>query len=932
MDPAVQRPRLTNPNGYSDSVSRTTVDGSSEAWALRDAALSEIAHLLVEQRSPERVIEAIAEALRPLVPYDTITVYRADNPLRLLRPVLIRDTYAPQILALGELPFGAGITGAAAETRMPQLLNDAGADPRSLHIPDTADEEKEALIALPLLVTDQLKGVLCLYRLGEGNHFSREEFKLAIRFAELAALAIENADIRERLETEVITDHLTGLYNHRYFHERLAEETRRASRQHSTLGLLVFDIDDFKRVNDVHGHLIGDDVLRGIAAVSRKVIRTEEAVCRIGGEEFAIVLPGSNGADAAIVGDRLRRAVADGTFVLGEHVTVSVGVAEAPRDASSPRDLVACADLALLNAKALGKDRVIVYPGGEEAADRWGRNRNGPVKAVRRGSQPRLATLALGGEPRSLAHIRLLHSLSARLNRLNDVASISSAIVTEVKALIDYHSARVYLLQADGQTLHPVAWRGELTEYQGETAKALVCKVGEGITGKAVELGKTLYAPNSDDSEYAVQIPGTANILESILVVPLSIGERVIGAIVLSKLGVDQLDEQDRRLLEVLAYNAAVALENAKLYQEQREAAEVSGALLQLSKAMTMVVETNQVLEQALLAVPSLLGCTRAVAYLRQSDGALKLVHHQGFSARETLLIEGHEIPAGRADRIAGAPMEPFVLPREVLASLPEYPFPEIREVLIAPLRWEGDGLGAIVIGAPDEGASFGRIHLRLAEGMADIVSLALANARRFTEIEHAYVSTVEALAGALEAVDEYTSNHARALAEMALAVGRKMELSEPVLKRLELAALFHDIGKIGVPSEIIRKAGPLTDEERRVMNLHPEIGDKILEPVPFLQPIRPIVRACHERWDGKGYPEGRAGEEIPLEARIVFVCDAFHAMTSDRPYRKALPEREAIRRLKLSKGRQFDPRVTDVFVELVEEGVVKQLTTAKLR
>src|SRR6266516_6713902 len=928
MDPAVQRPRLTNPNGYSDGVSRTTVDGSSEAWALRDAALSEIAHLLVEQRSPERVIEAIAEALRPLVPYDTITVYRADNPLRLLRPVLIRDTYAPQILALGELPFGAGITGAAAETRMPQLLNDAGADPRSLHIPDTADEEKEALIALPLLVTDQLKGVLCLYRLGEGNHFSREEFKLAIRFAELAALAIENADIRERLETEVITDHLTGLYNHRYFHERLAEATR----QHSTLGLLVFDIDDFKRVNDVHGHLIGDDVLRGIAAVSRKVIRTEEAVCRIGGEEFAIVLPGSTAADAAIVGDRLRRAVADGTFVLGEHVTVSVGVAEAPRDASSPRDLVACADLALLNAKALGKDRVIVYPGGEEAADQWGRNRNGPVKAVRRGSQPRLATLALGGEPRSLAHIRLLHSLSARLNRLNDVASISSAIVTEVKALIDYHSARVYLLQADGQTLHPVAWRGELTEYQGETAKALVCKVGEGITGKAVELGKTLYAPNSDDSEYAVQIPGTANILESILVVPLSIGERVIGAIVLSKLGVDQLDEQDRRLLEVLAYNAAVALENARLYQEQREAAEVSGALLQLSKAMTMVVETSQVLEQALLAVPSLLGCTRAVAYLRQSDGALKLVHHQGFSARETLLIEGHEIPAGRADRIAGAPMEPFVLPREVLASLPEYPFPEIREVLIAPLRWEGDGLGAIVIGAPDEGASFGRIHLRLAEGMADIVSLALANARRFTEIEHAYVSTVEALAGALEAVDEYTSNHARALAEMALAVGRKMELSEPVLKRLELAALFHDIGKIGVPSEIIRKAGPLTDEERRVMNLHPEIGDKILEPVPFLQPIRPIVRACHERWDGKGYPEGRAGEEIPLEARIVFVCDAFHAMTSDRPYRKALPEREAIRRLKLSKGRQFDPRVTDVFVELVEEGVVKQLTTAKLR
>jgi HD-GYP domain-containing protein (c-di-GMP phosphodiesterase class II) len=158
----------------------------------------------------------------------------------------------------------------------------------------------------------------------------------------------------------------------------------------------------------------------------------------------------------------------------------------------------------------------------------------------------------------------------------------------------------------------------------------------------------------------------------------------------------------------------------------------------------------------------------------------------------------------------------------------------------------------------------------------------------------------------------------------MAMSVGAEMGMAGEELHTLELAGLFHDIGKIGVPSEIIRKDGPLTAEERRIMNMHPEIGEQILAPVPFLQPIRPIIRACHERWDGKGYPDGLKGEGIPLEARIVFVCDAYHAMTTDRPYRDALPEGEAIRRLKLSSGTQFDPSVIGAFVALHRAGRIQ--------
>ena len=137
------------------------------------------------------------------------------------------------------------------------------------------------------------------------------------------------------------------------------------------------------------------------------------------------------------------------------------------------------------------------------------------------------------------------------------------------------------------------------------------------------------------------------------------------------------------------------------------------------------------------------------------------------------------------------------------------------------------------------------------------------------------------------------------------------------MLKELELGALFHDIGKIGIPTSILLKPGPLTPEERRIMQQHPELGEKILAPIDRLAEVRSIVRSCHEHYDGGGYPDGISGDEIPLEARIILVCDAFHAMTTDRPYRKRLSVEEACRRLRDAVGTQFDPTVVEVFLAL---------------
>ncbi len=182
-------------------------------------------------------------------------------------------------------------------------------------------------------------------------------------------------------------------------------------------------------------------------------------------------------------------------------------------------------------------------------------------------------------------------------------------------------------------------------------------------------------------------------------------------------------------------------------------------------------------------------------------------------------------------------------------------------------------------------------------------------------------VGTAEALANALEAKDDYTANHAGEVADLAVAVGREMGLGEDDLEDLRYGAIFHDIGKIAIPDAILNKPGPLDPGEREVMMRHPEIGAQIIDPIPYLsEEVKRMVRHDHEHFDGSGYPDGLAGEAIPLGARIILVVDGFHAMTSNRPYRRAMPREEALAELARHSGAQFDPDVVGAFVRLASQ------------
>jgi putative nucleotidyltransferase with HDIG domain len=235
---------------------------------------------------------------------------------------------------------------------------------------------------------------------------------------------------------------------------------------------------------------------------------------------------------------------------------------------------------------------------------------------------------------------------------------------------------------------------------------------------------------------------------------------------------------------------------------------------------------------------------------------------------------------------------------------------------IAVPLASADGALGVVVVAdsAPDR--HFGADDVRLLSTIANQGATAVANAERYASLQEAYLTTVRSLAAAIDAKDAYTRGHSDRVAMFAALVADRLGLSHEEQMALEFAAYLHDIGKIGVSERVLHKPGRLNPEEVAEIVEHPAIGATILEPVAFPWEITPIVRHHHEAWDGSGYPDGLAGTDIPLLARIISVADSHEAMVSDRPYRNSLGTQAALDELRRCAGTQFDAQVVEVFCE----------------
>lgn len=187
-------------------------------------------------------------------------------------------------------------------------------------------------------------------------------------------------------------------------------------------------------------------------------------------------------------------------------------------------------------------------------------------------------------------------------------------------------------------------------------------------------------------------------------------------------------------------------------------------------------------------------------------------------------------------------------------------------------------------------------------------------------DLSELFYKTIKSIAFALDAKDEYTHGHSMRVTLYSLALAKAMNLPDDLLEEIETAGLLHDIGKIAIPEKILLKPGKLTDEEFAVIKMHPELGEKLVKGIEKLKIISNWLKSHHERFDGKGYPEGLIGEQIPISSRIIALADTYDAMTSNRAYRAALSHETAIEEIKVCSGTQFDPELANIFVNISEE------------
>jgi diguanylate cyclase (GGDEF)-like protein len=317
-------------------------------------ALLEAAAAVLAADSLDDTLRRMAIHLRELVPFDDLAIYELVDAERLLSPVLATGRWADEVMAESFSP-DVGLTGQAVRERRTRNIPRVDLDPQGEIVAGTAPEP-EALVCVPLMVEQRAIGALNVYRLGEQAAFSKTEAQVVERFATMAALAFDSARQRELLRALARTDGLTGLLNQHACRERLEVELAAATGAGRPLGLVLIDLDHFKAINDDHGHAEGDTALQAVAERLKSTARATDVAARLGGEEFALILPGAGPAHALVAAERARAAISE--IRVGERtLTASAGVATCPENSHDAGRLLELADRALYSAKRAGRNR-----------------------------------------------------------------------------------------------------------------------------------------------------------------------------------------------------------------------------------------------------------------------------------------------------------------------------------------------------------------------------------------------------------------------------------------------------------------------------------------------------------------------------------------------------------------------------------------------
>ncbi|MFH1783498.1 MAG: HD domain-containing phosphohydrolase [bacterium] len=410
---------------------------------------------------------------------------------------------------------------------------------------------------------------------------------------------------------------------------------------------------------------------------------------------------------------------------------------------------------------------------------------------------------------------------------------------------------------------------------------------------------------------------------EGEICIPLIMEHRLIGIIVLNrKISGDIYTNDDLELLSTLGKQSAMSINNALSYHslqvrtEQLEALSSAGQLIASSLNLKTILSTllNQIRDVMEAEIISIL-------LLDEKTQELEIATSHGLDPK---VAESSRIRLG--ERISGW----VALHNEHLYVKNIEMDPRFRRVsqekyytsslISVPLSVKNKVIGVINVNNKKNKEIFTPYDLELLKGLASETAVAIENARLYEDLRNSYMNNLQSLAYALDAKDPYTQGHVFRVGDYATHMGERLGMDRDEIENLETAAHMHDIGKIGISDLILHKPGKLTEEEYKKIKEHPEISEQIVSPIGLPHDVLSFIRHHHERIDGKGYPDGLKGENIPVGARILGIADAYDAMRSNRPYRKALSEEKAKEELRKCSNTQFDKKITDVFLKYLEE------------
>ncbi len=405
---------------------------------------------------------------------------------------------------------------------------------------------------------------------------------------------------------------------------------------------------------------------------------------------------------------------------------------------------------------------------------------------------------------------------------------------------------------------------------------------------------------------------------KNMVVFPITYKERIVGILELSnKEG--SFNDEDLEMIEIFASDMASAFENFQLYHQMNDKIRRLEALIETSLHFSQILDLQRLLDIILRRAEEVMEAeASSVFQVDEKNRELYFVLATGHKAEEVKKIR---VPFGRG--VVGWVYEHGepLLVADVSSDPRWYGIVDkeskfiTKSILAVPLKVKDKTIGVAEVLNKRGGKSFTQEDLELFEAMGRQIAIALENANLYKELDELFMSSIKSIVAAIDAKDPYTEGHSKRVVEYSMMIAKGMDFRLDDLKQVELSSILHDVGKIGIPDRILGKKGMLTKKERFYIEKHPIMGAEIIKPIEKLKDLVPNVLHHHERYDGNGYPLGLKSGEIPLISRIITVADCFDAMTSDRPYRKALPLDRAMAEIRDLAGQQFDPTVSAVFL-----------------